>query len=151
MDEFHRNRNAVDGRLNQCKPCRRPTLKAWKRANRDRVNAGNRSRTVRKPEVKRNERTAWSSQNPEKVRAHRAVHWAIRRGDLVRPGACEACGETKPVQAHHHDYGKPLDVRWLCSPCHAAEHHASDAVSEAKLPADKPVVVVQERAVDGDQ
>ena len=30
---------------------------------------------------------------------------------------CEICGKEK-THAHHDDYDKPLNVRWLC-----AEHH----------------------------
>ena len=45
-----------------------------------------------------------------------------RRGRLsVQP--CEMCG--RPGQAHHDDYDKPLDVRWLCTVCHA-EHHTKE-------------------------
>jgi hypothetical protein len=35
---------------------------------------------------------------------------------------CEVCGEIN-VEAHHDDYDKPLQVRWLCRP-HHLEHHA---------------------------
>lgn len=44
----------------------------------------------------------------------------INTGVLVR-FPCEVCGVTK-VDAHHDDYGKPLDVRWLCRK-HHNEHH----------------------------
>jgi hypothetical protein len=64
-------------------------------------------------------------------RAHRLVQAAIAVGRLVRPAICESCGRPPRSQyranvlhAHHDDYSKPLDVRWLCSPCHKAHHVA---------------------------
>lgn len=52
--------------------------------------------------------------------ARETVRKAIRRGVLVRQ-SCEACGVVK-THAHHEDYMKPLDVRWLCSICHGKAH-----------------------------
>jgi hypothetical protein len=57
---------------------------------------------------------------PLQEAARRAVHYAKRRGDLV-PQPCESCG-SEHSHAHHTDYTKQLDVRWLCRPCHDAEH-----------------------------
>jgi ribosomal protein S27AE len=34
---------------------------------------------------------------------------------------CIRCGEAKSV-AHHEDYDKPLEVMWLCQPCHKQRH-----------------------------
>lgn len=42
------------------------------------------------------------------------------RGYLT-PKPCERCGNPKP-EMHHTDYGKPLEVTWLCRRCHLAEH-----------------------------
>ena len=39
----------------------------------------------------------------------------------LRSEPCEVCGATKTV-AHHDDYAKPLDVRWLCRSHHALLH-----------------------------
>jgi ribosomal protein S27AE len=58
--------------------------------------------------------------NPEKWKARNAVNNAIRLGKLERQ-PCEVCGAPK-VQAHHEDYAKPLDVRWLCRTHHWQEH-----------------------------
>lgn len=52
------------------------------------------------------------------------VNNAIRDGRLQRL-PCEGC-DASPAQAHHDNYDRPLDVRWLCTVCHAAEH-APDA------------------------
>lgn len=57
-------------------------------------------------------------------RVHGITEKAMARG-ILKPRPCEVCGETglmadgrNKVQAHHDDYNKPLDVRWLCQ-----EHH----------------------------
>ena len=44
----------------------------------------------------------------------------IKRGKIVRQ-PCEACGK-EPAHGHHDDYGKPLEVRWLCKHHHGLEH-----------------------------
>lgn len=47
---------------------------------------------------------------------------AIRDGILIkRP--CEVCGAAQ-VDAHHDDYSRPLDVRWLCRSHHLRHHFA---------------------------
>ena len=43
---------------------------------------------------------------------------AVNRGDLVRPNVCEWCGDKVFTEASHTDYGRPLDVEWLCMECH---------------------------------
>ena len=57
-----------------------------------------------------------------KYRARQTTAEAIRKGILVRPHQCQRCGCSGPVQAHHHDYAKPLDVEWLCFDCHNMVH-----------------------------
>lgn len=54
--------------------------------------------------------------------AHAAVQEALKLGLLVRKGACELCSSDIAVVAHHDDYKRPLDVRWLCGICHTAWH-----------------------------
>jgi hypothetical protein len=55
-----------------------------------------------------------------KYRAQLKARGAVRRGKLLRL-PCEVCGELKS-EAHHDDYTKPLEVRWLCR-VHHREHH----------------------------
>lgn len=54
------------------------------------------------------------------ARSYASVY--VRRGLLVKL-PCENCGDNH-VQMHHDDYDRPLDVRWLCRPCHLALHAA---------------------------
>ena len=62
----------------------------------------------------------WPLRNPEKRKAQTKVGNAIRDKKLFKQ-PCEKCGNEK-VEAHHDDYSKPLDVRWLCKK-HHVEHH----------------------------
>lgn len=56
-----------------------------------------------------------------KLRSYAKVGYAIRKGTLIkRP--CEVCGSTSRVEAHHDDYNRPLEVRWLCKKCHEKWH-----------------------------
>lgn len=48
------------------------------------------------------------------------VNNAIRDGKIARQ-PCEVCG--RKAQAHHEDYSKPLDVRWLCFQHHREHGH----------------------------
>lgn len=56
-----------------------------------------------------------------------AYQTAIRRGELIPDEVCERCGGVpclgmKRLDGHHDDYSRPLDVRWLCRPCHRRVH-----------------------------
>jgi ribosomal protein S27AE len=62
----------------------------------------------------------WRRRNRDRLAAHNAVARALKSGAIVRQ-ACERCGEIK-TQAHHDDYTKQLDVRWLCDPHHKDRH-----------------------------
>jgi hypothetical protein len=68
------------------------------------------------------------------VRAADAVYQALKRGKLVRPSSCEWCGGTnRKIQAHHEDYSKPLEVIWLCIPCHSARHGMLRAITGSRI------------------
>lgn len=59
---------------------------------------------------------------PEREKAHQAVRGAIRNG-ILKKQPCEICG-ISDSHAHHDDYEKLLDVRWLCKKHHLQEHRA---------------------------
>lgn len=97
-------------RCDLCRDAEKEYQREYRDANRERLNAYDR----------RPERTTTIRDDPAKRRAREKVKAALRRGRLVRQ-PCESCG-AKPAQAHHADYSKPLEVRWLCPPCHGIEH-----------------------------
>lgn len=57
---------------------------------------------------------------PERILARRKVHNAVKSGKLTRL-PCETC-KKKPSFAHHEDYSKPLEVKWLCRKHHREKH-----------------------------
>lgn len=65
----------------------------------------------------------WKEDHPKRHAAHSAVNNAVRDGRLSKPSECEWCGDAhKRIHGHHEDYDKPLDVIWLCPPCHKKAH-----------------------------
>ncbi len=65
--------------------------------------------------------------------AQNLVEVALNQGLLERPSTCQACGKEpgrmkdgrSKIQAHHDDYNKPLEVRWLCQKCPHAWHKSN--------------------------
>ncbi len=140
LDGFYRHPKGKFGRASLCKPCfterystpmdeRRKTEEGRKR-----LRILRRQRPVSDEARARERRSAarYSEKYPEKERAKRLVRSALEKGHLTRPATCAACGKPpepdrygrRVVQAHHHDYSRPLDVEWLCRVCHASEHRA---------------------------
>lgn len=84
---------------------RRAAMDAYHAANRERVN-----------KIKR----AWYYRNRDKAMAAQKARRALKAGKLVR-GPCARVAEgacSGRIEMHHEDYGKPLEVTWLC-----AKHH----------------------------
>lgn len=54
-----------------------------------------------------------------KVRVRKVVECALRSGAIVRPNVCEypGCANSR-LEAHHEDYARPLEVKWLCKGHH---------------------------------
>ncbi len=61
------------------------------------------------------------SRDKTKVAARNIVRCRIYRGTMTRQ-PCEKCGDPKS-QAHHEDYSRPLDVKWLCAKHHKELHN----------------------------
>jgi ribosomal protein S27AE len=82
----------------------------------------------------------WKNKNPltgekllrEKVRLK--TYYEIKMGRLIRK-PCEVCGQLK-VEAHHDDYSKPFDVRWLCGQ-HHRDHHMMKRRSDGSSDEDR--------------
>lgn len=91
---------------------------------RERISRRNRQR-VQADDRRRHQQNLQDPDYVAKRHARQEVNKAIRRGDLDR-GPCEVCGNPD-AHAHHDDYTRPLDIRWLCTVHHAAEHVQAEA------------------------
>lgn len=55
-----------------------------------------------------------------KANARATAKMAVRNGQIKRD-ACLICG-SQESEMHHEDYSKPLEVIWVCRPCHLGHH-----------------------------
>ena len=100
--EFWRRTALKDGLMSECKKCRRKKqvglYAKWLKSDREK--------------------------HPEKTKARWLLNNAVNKGSIVKPTHCEACacGKELPLQAHHSDYDRPLEVTWLCQSCHVKLH-----------------------------
>jgi len=121
---FYDHYQTKDGRMGKCKECARSDAIKNRNANIDRVRAYDRKRGKLPHRIKANierSKKRWKD-NPYIGQSHSKVRQAIKSGILVRPEKCSCCGNKARVVGHHHDYSKPLDVAWLCHPCHRQLH-----------------------------
>ena len=71
--------------------------------------------------------------NPLKAAARERIQRQISSGKITRPETCSRCGQTGKIESHHHDYGNPLRVDWLCRPCHARHIRKTSHATPKKI------------------
>jgi hypothetical protein len=123
-----------------CKDCTKANRREYVKRNHEAVKADLRERHWADREVNNRRSKAYRDDHIEERRAHARAHYAanrdailerhrrvytqvrlaMQRGDLVSE-PCLFCDDPE-VEAHHHDYAKPLDVTWLCVTHHRLAH-----------------------------
>jgi hypothetical protein len=125
LSAFYKHKQMSDGHLNKCKSCTKKDVKEHRENNIERIRKYDRERGNRQsPEYLK----AYRKANPNKYRATNMVNNAIRAGNLFKE-PCEQCGSTDRIHAHHDDYSKPLNVRWLCAVHHRQWHMKNEALN----------------------
>lgn len=124
LDAFYRDSRVKSGHTTTCKDCKRERYSESRKAY-------DRAYSTANPGRNNESKRTWRLNNPDYYRGRKGssklAHWqvanALERGDLLKPSRCESCSkETRSLDAHHDDYDKPLDVRWLCRTCHRLVH-----------------------------
>jgi len=122
LDEFYKHSEMTNGHLGKCKECTKKDVRENYRktsqqlAVYDKLRNSNPERRSRRIERQRELRKT----NPQKYRARRAVWVTIKNGTMTKQ-PCEICGEVR-AEAHHDDYSKQLEVKWLCYAHHLEVH-----------------------------
>lgn len=145
LTDFYAQPKNTDGHMHICKVCHKARMAKRRLDKSDEIQAYDRERGLlphrklavkeRAPKYKdtparqiRNMRAKY----PEKATARNILGAAVRDGRVIKPDACQECGILKSnLHGHHHDYSKPLDVRWLCTGCHGAVHRRENEVARA--------------------
>lgn len=65
-----------------------------------------------------------SAEQAKRRKARSDLNHAVRDGKISVGLICEVEECSEPPEAHHDDYSKPLEVRWLCFEHHRAHHKA---------------------------
>lgn len=118
LSEFYKHSQMKDGHINKCKECTKKDVRENRLENIDHYREYDRARGNRQPLGYEKE---YRAKFPNKYKAHSMVGNAIRGGKLFKE-PCEVCGSEENVHAHHDDYLKPLNVRWLCAAHHRQWH-----------------------------
>lgn len=122
LEDFYKHFQMLDGHVNKCKECNKNDVTANRNKNLEKIRAYDRARGKEPERIKTNTEInrAWRAEDKRRQLGHAAVARAIRNGSLSRL-PCVRCGEAKSL-AHHEDYDKPLEIMWLCQPCHKQRH-----------------------------
>ena len=128
LTEFYRHPQMGDGYLGKCKECAKADVRERRLVNHTYYLQYDRTRSRSKKRL--DGIRASQKKYPNKEKARVTVHNAVKRGKLQkRP--CEVCGASR-VDAHHADYAKPLDVRWLCRRHHMELHRTERGCTGTK-------------------
>ena len=132
---FSVRKKTKDGLQSECKSCisdrykenrdaiRERQKETWQRyadENGEKLKEKNRVRRIATVQQASAYREAYKAKYAPKVNAKNVVWSHLLTGRLQKM-PCEICAD--PVSdAHHDDYAKPLEIRWLCRRHHAQWH-----------------------------
>ena len=135
VSEFSKGSGNSDGLQRNCKSCaadryqqNREKIRAQQKQNWLRYSTENaealkfKSIEYRKnnPDSAKTQKRRYRAEFGPKVEAKNKV-WSHILTGRIKKQPCEICGSEK-ADAHHDDYSKPMEIRWLCRKHHAEWH-----------------------------
>lgn len=121
ITEFNKRRSAKDGLQDRCRYCFSEYNKRRYAADPERHKANVRAYREENLVNVFQTRMRMVEKNPNHKNANEAVNLALKLGYITKQEWCSGCGCTndeRRIEAHHARYDRPLDVIWLCTPCH---------------------------------
>lgn len=141
LSEFYKHPQMPDGHLNKCKECtkkdnaknRKDKIKYYQEYDRKRANQPKRVKARKEyaekckldenlKERNRQYKNKYRKTHKKEIRARDKLQYNLDSNKIEKPTRCQICGKETKLQAHHHDYNKPLDVIWVCDRCHKDIH-----------------------------
>lgn len=124
ISEFYKHKDMADGVLGKCKECAKKDAREHRNANIDNVRLYDRQRAKlpHRRKLSREYSEKYNNLFPLKRKAQWMVSNAIRSNKYIKPKLCQVCENDRKLEGHHDDYSKPLDIVWLCKPCHRKYH-----------------------------
>lgn len=125
LSEFYKHGRMGDGHLNKCKDCTKFDARDHRAQNLERIRQYDRDRSnlPHRKELAARIAKEYTTNNPDRRKAHVTLGNAIRDGRIIPWPVCAIPECNSKSEAHHPDYSRPLDVVWLCRHHHRRAHH----------------------------
>lgn len=142
-DEFFKDKRTTSGFYSSCKSCHvlacKEYKKSWREKNRLKIRAYNKEYRIlffsRHPDYMREQykkhrhkfdyrKYRYGTEQDFKYNARLTLRKAVKRGLIIKPVKCSIDNlDCKGrIEAHHEDYNKPLEVKWVCKRHHMDTH-----------------------------
>ena len=122
LSEFGKRSLSNDGLQYMCKSCHKAAVKRnYKEKREQRIEYARQHYELVK-EARKYYNAEYHRDHAIEHSARNILNYNLRMGRITKPENCEKCGKPLPLEAHHEDYSKPLEINWLCRTCHSVIH-----------------------------
>lgn len=129
LTSFYKHPQMLDGHVNKCKDCNKRDVRENRFIKVDYYRAYDRARGSRMTLEKQ---IKWRKENLAKYQTKVLISNLIRSKKLIKQ-PCEECGVNEYMHAHHEDYLRPFEIKWLCAAHHSQWHKKNGEGKNGKL------------------